>query len=139
MLLAHGLRGFTFGGRIADAVAGAVGGLMGGLGGFPGVVPTLWCTLRGWDKDLQRTVVQNFNLAALASTFAIYVASGAVTRDMLPLAAVVVPAVIVPSLLGARVYVGLSALAFRRVVLALLSGAGVAMIVAGTKALAHPA
>ena len=139
MLWAHDLRGFTFGGRLADAAAGAVGGLMGGLGGFPGVVPTMWCTLRGWDKDLQRTVVQNFNLAALASTFAIYLATGAVTRDMLPLTAVVIPAVIVPSWLGARVYVGLSALAFRRVVLTLLTGAGVAMIVAGAKALAHPA
>jgi len=47
---------------------------------------------------------------------------------------VVVPALIVPSLLGARLYVGLSELAFRRVVLALLTGAGMAMIVAGSRA-----
>jgi uncharacterized protein len=134
MLLAHKLPRLTFGGRVGDGVAGAVGGLMGGIGGFPGVVPTLWCTLRGFDKELQRTVVQNFNLAALAATMAVYVASGAVTRDMLPLFAVVVPALIVPSLLGARVYVGLSELAFRRVVLTLLSGAGVAMIVAALRA-----
>jgi uncharacterized membrane protein YfcA len=135
MLLAHGLPGFTLGGRIADGAAGAVGGLMGGLGGFPGMVPTLWCTLRGWDKELQRTVVQNFNLAALAATLAGYLATGTVTRDMLPLAAVVIPALIVPSLLGARIYVGLSPLAFRRVVLSLLTLAGVAMIVAGARSL----
>jgi hypothetical protein len=134
MLLAHKLPRLTFGGRVGDGVAGAVGGLMGGIGGFPGVAPTLWCTLRGLDKELQRTVVQNFNLAALAATMAVYVASGAVTREMLPLFAVVVPALIVPSLLGARVYVGLSELAFRRVVLTLLSGAGVAMIVAALRA-----
>jgi uncharacterized protein len=134
MLLAHRLPHLTFGGRIGDGVAGAVGGLMGGIGGFPGVVPTLWCTLRGFDKDLQRTVVQNFNLAALAATLAVYAASGAVTRDMLPLMAVVVPALIVPSLLGARVYVGLTELAFRRVVLSLLTAAGVAMIVAALHA-----
>ena len=130
MLLAHRLPRLAFGGRIGDGVAGAVGGLMGGLGGFPGVVPTLWCTLRGFDKDLQRNVVQNFNLAALAATFAVYVASGAVTRDLLPRMAVVLPTLIVPSLLGARVYVGLSELAFRRVVLTLLTAAGVAMVVA---------
>jgi uncharacterized membrane protein YfcA len=134
MLLAHRLPRIRWGGRIGDAMAGAVGGLMGGIGGFPGVVPTLWCTLRGFDKDLQRTMVQNFNLAALAATMAVYVASGAVTRDMLPLFAVVVPALIVPSLLGARLYVGLSELAFRRAVLALLTGAGMAMIVAGSRA-----
>jgi len=130
MLLAHRLPRLAFGGRIGDGVAGAVGGLMGGLGGFPGVVPTLWCTLRGFDKDLQRNVVQNFNLAALAATFAVYVASGAVTRDLLPRMAVVLPALIVPSLLGARVYVGLSELAFRRIVLTLLTAAGVAMVMA---------
>ena len=134
MLFAHRLPRLALGGRVGDAIAGAVGGLMGGIGGFPGVVPTLWCTLRGFDKDLQRTVVQNFNLAALAATMAVYVASGAVTREMLPLFAVVVPALIVPSLLGARVYVGLSELAFRRVVLTLLTGAGVAMIVAALRA-----
>jgi hypothetical protein len=134
MLMAHRLPRVTWGGRVGDGVAGAVGGLMGGIGGFPGVVPTLWCTLRGFDKDLQRTVVQNFNLAALAATMAVYVASGAVTRDMLPLFAVVVPALIVPSLFGARVYVGLSEVGFRRVVLTLLTGAGVAMIVAALHA-----
>jgi len=134
MLLAHRLPRLRWGGRAGGGVAGAVGGLMGGIGGFPGVVPTLWCTLRGFDKDLQRTVVQNFNLAALAATMAVYLASGAVTREMLPLAAVVIPALLVPSLLGARVYVGLSEPAFRRVVLTLLTGAGVAMIVAGTRA-----
>jgi uncharacterized membrane protein YfcA len=130
MLFAHRMPRFTAGGRIGDAAAGAVGGLMGGIGGFPGVVPTLWCTLRGFDKDLQRTLVQNFNLAALAATFAVYLASGAVTRDLLPRMAVVVPALLLPSLLGARIYVGLSELAFRRIVLTLLTAAGIAMIVA---------
>ena len=131
MLLAHRLPRITAGGRFGDGVAGAIGGVMGGIGGFTGVVPTLWCTLRGFDKELQRTVLQNFNLATLAVTFAAYVASGAVTADLLLPMAVVVPALIVPSLLGARVYVGLSELAFRRIVLTLLSAAGIAMVVAG--------
>jgi uncharacterized protein len=130
MLFAHRLPRIAAGGRIGDSVAGAIGGLMGGIGGFTGVVPTLWCTLRGFDKDLQRTVLQNFNLAALAVTFAAYVATGAVTADLLLPMAVVVPALIVPSLLGARVYTGLSELAFRRIVLTLLTAAGVAMVVA---------
>jgi len=118
------------GGRLADGVAGAVGGFMGGIGGFTGVVPTLWCTLRGMAKDEQRAIIQNFNLAALAFTMASYVASGLVTRDMWPLLPLVAVALLVPSLIGARVYVGLSDLAFRRLVLSLLSLSGVAMLVA---------
>lgn len=130
MLVSSSLPTVAAGGRLADGVVGAVGGFMGGIGGFTGVVPTLWCTLRGMAKDEQRAVIQNFNLAALAFTMAGYLASGLVTRDMWPLLPLVAVALLVPSLIGARVYVGLSELAFRRVVLALLSGSGVAMLVA---------
>ncbi|HEY0821789.1 MAG TPA: sulfite exporter TauE/SafE family protein [Rhizobacter sp.] len=130
MLLAQNFPRITRGGRIGDALAGAAGGVMGGLGGFTGVVPSLWCTVRGWDKDTARAVLQNFNLAALSVTFATYVGSGLVTREMWPLFAVVVPALLIPSVLGTRVYVGLSETAFRRVVLGLLTAAGVAMIAA---------
>lgn len=118
----------THGGRVADGVAGAIGGVMGGLGGSTGVVPTLWCTLRGFDKDEQRSVIQNFNLASLAATFAAYVGTGIVTRDMLPIFALVVPAIILPSLLGRRMYLGISELGFRKVVLGLLTLSGVAML-----------
>ena len=128
MLLADRLPAITAGGRLADGLAGLAGGVMGGLGGFTGVVPSLWATLRRYDKDLQRAVLQNFNLAALAVTLASYVATGIATAAVLPALAVVLPALIIPSLLGARVYRGLSPLAFRRVVLLLLSAAGAAMV-----------
>jgi uncharacterized membrane protein YfcA len=134
MLLAHRLPRLKAGGRWADAVVGLCGGVMGGIGGFSGVLPSLWVTLRGWDKDLQRGVIQNFSLAALAATLAGYVASGLATPDMWPKLAVVVPALLLPSLLGARIYHGLSPAAFRRVVLVLLSVAGLAMIAAALPA-----
>ena len=64
---------------MADALVGMAGGVMGGLGGFTGVLPTLWCTLRGLDKDVQRAIIQNFNLAMLLVTFVTYLATGLVT------------------------------------------------------------
>lgn len=128
MLLAQRFPRITRGGRIGDAVAGAAGGVMGGLGGFTGIVPSLWCTLRGWDKDTARAVLQNFNLAALSVTFATYVGSGLVTRETWPLFAVVIPALLIPSMLGTKLYVGLSEAAFKRVVLGLLTASGAAMI-----------
>ncbi|RYF69452.1 MAG: sulfite exporter TauE/SafE family protein, partial [Comamonadaceae bacterium] len=39
-------------------------------------VPTLWCTLRGMERDAQRSVVQNFNLSMLAVAFALHVGTG---------------------------------------------------------------
>jgi uncharacterized membrane protein YfcA len=134
MLLAHRLPRLQAGGRWADAAVGLCGGVMGGIGGFSGVLPSLWVTLRGWDKDLQRGVIQNFSLVALAATLASYVATGLATSAMWPKLAVVVPALLLPSLLGARIYHGLSPVAFRRVVLVLLSCAGAAMIAAALPA-----
>jgi len=116
------------GARLADGVAGAAGGVMGGLGGFTGVIPTLWCTLCGFDKAAQRTVIQNFNLATLSVTMAAYLATGQVTRPMWPLLPLVAAAMAVPSVLGARFYRGLSETSFRRVVLLLLTAAGAAML-----------
>lgn len=121
--------------RLADAAVGTVGGAMGGLGGFTGVVPALWCSVRGLPKAQARAVVQDFNLAALAVTLLVQLGSGAVTRDMWPLFAIVAPAMAIPSLLGARVHTGLSELAARRVVLLLLIASGIAMLVASVPAL----
>ena len=131
MLLADRLPAITWGGRWADGLVGAVGGLMGGLGGFTGVAPSLWATLRRYDKDVQRGVLQNFNLAALAVTLAGHVAAGHVGTQHLAAMAVVLPALVIPSVLGVRVYRGLSPLAFRRVVLMLLVASG-AVLAAGS-------
>ncbi len=128
MLMAKRLPRIRKGGRVVDGIVGLAGGVMGGLGGFTGALPTLWCTLRGYEKDQQRTVIQNFNLSMLLVTMITYLGTGAVTPDMLPLFAIVAPAMLVPSLLGARLYVALSEATFRQVVLGLLTVSGVAML-----------
>ncbi|MFY2670055.1 sulfite exporter TauE/SafE family protein [Achromobacter xylosoxidans] len=116
------------GNRWGDGAVGLVGGVMGGIGGFAGSVPTLWCTLRGFGKDTQRAVIQNFNLSMLAVTMATYLATGIVTRDMAPMFAVVAPAMLIPTLLGTRLYIGISEVAFRRLVLGLLTCSGLTLL-----------
>ena len=135
MLMSGRIPRITRGGRWADAAAGVAGGAAGALGGFTGPLPTLWCTLRGWDKGTLRGVIQNFNLVMLTVTFASYLATGVITSAMLPRMAVVAPALLVPVLLGARLYTGISPEAFRRVVLTVLTGAGVALLVKATPVL----
>ncbi len=104
------------------------GGVMGGLGGVTAALPTLWCTLRGYEKDAQRAVIQNFNLAMLAVIMGTYLSTGMVTRETLPLFAIVAPAMLVPTLLGARMYIGISEARFRQIVLGLLTASGVALL-----------
>lgn len=135
MLFSAQLPRITRGGQIADAVIGAGGGVMGALGGFTGVLPTLWCTLRGMQKDSQRAIVQNFNLSMLLVTFGTYVATGVISSATLPFLAIVAPAMLVPSLLGARLYIGISEATFRKVVLSLLTCTGIALLASSVPAL----
>ncbi len=128
MLLSTRLPAIRRGGRLGDAIAGMLAGVIGGVGGFTGAVPALWGTLRGYTKDAHRAVLQNFNLAALAAIFLGHLASGAVTAAMVPKFGLVAVALVLPSMLGARIYIGLSPAGFRRVVLVLLSVAGLAMV-----------
>ena len=128
MLFSRKLPKVTAGGRWADAVAGWAGGVLGGIGGFSGAPPTLWCTLRGMQKDVQRAVVQNFNLTMLSVAFALQVGTGLVSTAMLPLIAMVAVCVLVPVLLGARLYIGISEAHFRQIVLGLLTASGVALL-----------
>jgi uncharacterized protein len=129
MLFARDLPRITRCGRLADAVAGWIGGVMGGLGGLTGPAPTLWTTLRGWDRDAQRAVFQVFNLAMHAVTMASYLVAGTVTAEASRLFLVVAPAMLLPALLGARLYRRFSDLAFRRLVLGLLAAAGAVLVV----------
>ncbi|HYW57409.1 MAG TPA: sulfite exporter TauE/SafE family protein [Polaromonas sp.] len=128
MLFSSKLPRITRGGRVADALIGASGGVMSGLGGFAGVIPTLWCTLRGMEKNAQRAIVQSFNLSMLLVTFGSYLATGIITTATLPYLAIVALALLIPSLLGARLYVGISETSFRKLVLSLLTCSGVALL-----------
>ena len=130
MLLGHRLPKVTGGGRFADGAAGFIGGVLGGIGGVSGAIPTLWCTLRGMPKEAQRAVIQNFNLGMLGVTLATYIGTGVITTATLPMLAIVLPAMLIPTLLGARLYIGISEVAFRRIVLGLLTVSGLAMLAA---------
>lgn len=132
MLCARELPNIRGGGRLADSSAGLLGGVMGGLGGLTGPAPALWSTLRNWDRDTQRSVIQGFNLVMQALAMCSYFASGLVTQQALNMFPVVIGAVLIPTLLGVRLYRRFSDQAFRRVVLALLTISGLILIVLAT-------
>lgn len=128
ILLARSLPRVTCGGRWADAAAGGIGGVMGGLGGLNGPAPILWCTLRGWGRDAQRAVIQTYSLAIQSVTMATYIATGTIGSETLWLFAIVAPAMLVPTLIGARLYRRFSDAEFRRLILLLLKASGVILV-----------
>jgi hypothetical protein len=131
MLLAKNLPHIAWGGRPADAAAGWLGGVMGGLGGFSGPAPTLWCSLRGWDKHTQRAMFQSFHLCMHSLTLTLYATGGLITGETLHMFALAAPAMILPTILGALLYGRISDHGFRRLVLTLLLISG-AFLLAST-------
>ncbi|HSU05667.1 MAG TPA: sulfite exporter TauE/SafE family protein [Acetobacteraceae bacterium] len=135
MLLARDFPRVTGGGRLADAVVGWLGGAMGGLGGLTGPAPTLWCALRGWDRDTQRAVFQTFNLIMQVLTMAAYIAWGTVTMETARAFMVIALAMLIPVLIGARLYRRFSNAGFRRAVLLLLTASGAVLVLSACLAL----
>jgi uncharacterized membrane protein YfcA len=133
MLATSRLPKVKHGGRVADAGVGLLGGVMAPLSGFSGLAPALWCTLRGYNKDEHRAVIQNFNLIVLSATVASNVFYGRLNRSHLPQMAVVAGTLVLPAIWGSKIYVGMSPAAFRKTVLWLLVLAGVTMLMAAVR------
>lgn len=113
----------------ANGGFGFVGGILGGIGGFAGAVPTLWASLQAWSKDEQRAIIQWFNLSMHIVTITGYGMSGIITADRAKWLLVAIPAMLIPSLAGAKLYTKISDAAFRRLILAILAATGVALLV----------
>jgi uncharacterized protein len=110
--------------RALDAIAGFVGGVTGGALAFPGAAPTIWCSLRGLPKQVQRGVVQPFILLMQIATLAYFSKLGLLTTGTGVTYLLCVPAVIAGTWLGVHLYKRIDDAMFRRFVLAflLLSG-----------------
>ena len=98
-------------GAWADLCAAFLGGLTGGLAGFPGASVTIWCGLKGWDKEHQRGVYQPFILcmqpmSLLAIQFMQPAASATPLLDWKML--VFVPAALAGAWAGLRIFKRLS-------------------------------
>ncbi|MFI5030789.1 MAG: sulfite exporter TauE/SafE family protein [Reyranellales bacterium] len=119
----------TAGGRWADGGVGVLSGILGGTTGFGGILPTIWCTLRGWPKDEQRAVFQPTGVAIFLGTALLLGGSGSVTVDTVRLFLIGLPALLAGSWLGLRLYGKLDETAFRKIVLALLLMSGLALVV----------
>jgi uncharacterized membrane protein YfcA len=135
MLATARLPKINHGGKGADAFVGLLGGVMAPLSGFSGLAPALWATLRGYNKDEHRAVIQNFNLIVLSATLAVNIFQGRVRSEHWPQMSMVAGTLILPAIWGSKIYVGMSAQAFRQTVLWLLVFAGIVMLAAAARAM----
>jgi uncharacterized protein len=113
----------------ADAGIGVLNGLFAGVTGLPGLIVTIWSQLRGWPKDVQRTVFQPVMLAAIVMNAVTLSLAGAVTAETAKLYVLGLPALLAGLWSGFKLYGKLDDAAFRKVILLLLLVSGLALIV----------
>src|SRR3981189_1586862 len=116
------------GGAAADAGVGFLNGVLGGITGLAGILVTIWCGLRGWPKDQQRTVFQPVAVAIFAMSALWLGIKGAVSADTIRLFLFGLPALLAGTWLGIKLYGRLDETAFRKGGLVLLLASGVALI-----------
>lgn len=113
---------------LADGSIGVLSGIIGGATGLAAILPTIWSTLRGWPKDEQRAVFQPVAVA-LFFTMAVWLGgTGMIDDATLRLFLIGLPAVLVGTWAGLKLYARLDDTGFRQVVLVLLLVAGLALI-----------
>jgi uncharacterized membrane protein YfcA len=118
----------TTGGATADASVGFLNGVLGGITGLAGILVTIWCGLRGWPKDRQRTIFQPVAVATFAMSAAWLGTNGVVAADTIRMFLFGLPALLAGTWLGLKLYGRLDEATFRRVVLIVLLMSGAVLI-----------
>jgi uncharacterized membrane protein YfcA len=114
--------------RAADGAVGWVSGILGGFAMVHGTLPTIWCSLRGWDKKRSRYIYQPY---ILVTGVLVMVCVGTTSQFdlselLLPLL-VAAPAMALGLWAGTRVFDRISEELFRRLVLWLILVSGISL------------
>jgi uncharacterized protein len=122
------------GGAPADTGVGLLNGILGGATGLAGIIVTIWCGLRGWPKDVQRTVFQPIGVAIFALSAVTLGVSGAINADTVRLFITGLPILLAGTWLGLKLYGRVDDAGFRKIVLAVLLVSGLGLIVSAKQA-----
>jgi uncharacterized membrane protein YfcA len=91
-------------GKAADGTIGILNGVIGGATGLAGIVVTIWCTLRGWPRDEQRTTFQPVGVWVFLMTGLWLGGTGLVNADKLRLFVIGLPLLLAGTWGGLRLY-----------------------------------
>ena len=113
---------------IADVLIGFLNGLLGGLTGLAGIIVVIWSSLRGWTKDVQRTVFQPVGVATFLMSAIGLGTAGIIDADTAKLFLLGLPVLLAGTWLGLKLYGRLDEAAFRRILLVLVLASGAALL-----------
>jgi uncharacterized membrane protein YfcA len=120
---------FASGGRAGDATVGFLNGVLGGLAGLAGILVTIWCGLRGWPKETQRTIFQPVAVAIFLMSALWLGAKGTVTAETIKFFVIGLPCLAAGTWLGLKLFGRIDEATFRKIVLALLFLSGATLLI----------
>jgi uncharacterized membrane protein YfcA len=103
--------------------------VVGGSTGLAGILIVIWANMRGWPRDEQRAAFQPTGVATFLITLIALGGSGIITADTLKLFALGLPALVVGTWSGWKMYGKLDETSFRKGVFVLLLVSGVALVI----------
>jgi uncharacterized membrane protein YfcA len=115
--------------KAADVGVGFLNGVVGGSTGLAGILIVIWANMRGWPRDEQRAAFQPTGVATFLITLIALGGSGIITADTLKLFALGLPALVVGTWSGWKMYGKLDETSFRKGVFVLLLVSGVALVI----------
>jgi hypothetical protein len=118
-------------GRPGDGSIGVLNGALGGSTGLAGILVVIWSSMRGWSRDEQRAVFQPTGVATFLLCLLAFGSTGIISLDTIRLFAIGLPALLIGTVVGWKLYGKLNDAAFRKVVLWLLLLSGTVMLVIG--------
>jgi uncharacterized membrane protein YfcA len=121
----------TRGNAMGDGMVGVASGFLGGSTGLAGIPVIVWSTVRGWSKDKQRAIFQPVAMAIFFMAMAWFGGTGLLTPEALRLFLLGLPAVLLGTWLGFKLYGRIDEAAFRKLVLVLLLLSGFTLVPGG--------
>tara|TARA_B110000459_G_scaffold189156_1_gene222992 strand:- start:106 stop:843 length:738 start_codon:yes stop_codon:yes gene_type:complete len=112
-----------------DSFIGLISGLMGGFAALGGLLPTIWVGLQKLPKNTQRGTYEPFIFITSIVAVISFAVAGLYTIQMAYDLLKILPALIIGSWLGVKIYHVLDGEVFRRTILGLILAAGLVLLI----------
>ena len=111
-----------------DKLVGFISGILGGFAALGGILPTIWVNLQRLPKNTQRGTYEPFIfITSIVAVVSFYFA-GLLNLDIFYYFLMVLPALIIGSLIGVKIYSFIDEDLFKKVILSLIFLAGLVLL-----------
>ena len=111
-----------------DKLVGFISGILGGFAALGGILPTIWVNLQKLPKNTQRGTYEPFIfITSIVAVVSFYFA-GLLNLDIFYYFLMVLPALIIGSLIGVKIYSFIDEDLFKKVILSLIFLAGLVLL-----------